>query len=590
MKASTIPLLGVAAAATAYASPNHGPAAAHTRIQVPLSLPTRPLVKDVYGYSVEPVWLDSYLETDLFSNLMGVIAQVAGKPPPIRVGGNTADQTYLHPDQAEPSFSEPNATAAVNFNISGAWYGTWADYFPDGTDLIYTLNFRDNRTAWANALAQAEAVHRALGPKLRMFELGNEIDHFINKGWRDETWGVHSYIDQWRNLTQQIVASDWYQDAAAASEEGAPKFQAAVFADPPWVPDQHDEIDDMDIVNLTRAELADDPLIETYCVHMYPQSTCDTERWYRMRLDLLSDHSVLWRNVSQYVPQVAAADEAGAHLVMGETNSASCSGHSGISDTFGAALWAVDYVLLSASIGMRQVYFHLGAQSEYSAFTPLPYELKGESLEPGIRAPWYAHYFLAHVVSGDDSDGELSVAQLPGANASDLSGFGIWGSDSSLRKLVLLDMGVWNASSGLSNPSTLSASDSASRSNGTRPSRRFEIQVPWANGTAVEALRLSAPGTNAKSAVDVSGVTFDAKDGGSVIGEPEWEAFKVVSGTVSFEVPRAGGILLQVGSAVGGGGDGGGDGETPPVAGAGRSVVLAKWVVLAAVLAPVLML
>ncbi|KAG4217930.1 hypothetical protein PC116_g33590, partial [Phytophthora cactorum] len=54
---------------------------------------------------------------------------------------------------------------------------------------------------------------------------------------------------------------------------------------------------------------------------------------------------------------------------MGETNSVSCSGKSGISDTFGAALWGVDYVLLGASIGIRKTYFHLGAQSEYSAFT-----------------------------------------------------------------------------------------------------------------------------------------------------------------------------------------------------------------------------
>ncbi|KAG9665286.1 hypothetical protein KCU64_g50, partial [Aureobasidium melanogenum] len=62
--------------------------------------------------------------------------------------------------------------------------------------------------------------------------------------------------------------------------------------------------------------------------------------------------------------QHAAADKAGIPLVFGETNSASCSGRSGISDTFGAALWSVDYVLLAASIGMPKVYFHPGANAE----------------------------------------------------------------------------------------------------------------------------------------------------------------------------------------------------------------------------------
>lgn len=166
------------------------------------------------------------------------------------------------------------------------------------------------------------------------------------------------------------MTADWYTGAASTP----PKFQAASFADPPWVPDQQDEIDDFDIINLTAGGLVDreHKVIDTYTVHLYPQSTCDTERWLRMRLDLLSNHTTLWLNVSQYVPQVAAADAANTTLVFGETNSVSCSGRSGISDTFGAALWSVDYVLLAASIGMPKVYFHLGAQSQYSAFTPEP--------------------------------------------------------------------------------------------------------------------------------------------------------------------------------------------------------------------------
>lgn len=201
-----------------------------------------------------------------------------------------------------------------------------------------------------------------------LLELGNEVDHYIGESWRAPGWDVAQYIEQFNNLTASIMAADWYTAAAAPP----PKFQAASFADPPWVPDQQNELDDFDIINLTARGLVDPAhrVIETYAVHLYPQSTCDTERWLRMRLDLLSNHTALWLNVSQYVPQVAAADAANTSLVFGETNSVSCSGRSGISDTFGAALWSADYVLLAASIGMPQVYFHLGAQSQYSAFTP----------------------------------------------------------------------------------------------------------------------------------------------------------------------------------------------------------------------------
>ncbi|KAI0541911.1 glycoside hydrolase superfamily [Xylaria digitata] len=545
-------------------------------ISVPSNLSTRVLVPDVYGYSIEPVWLDSYLNTSLASTLLGNIANVIGKAAPIRVGGNTADQTYLYPSSPLPltgndSAAIPDPLHAHSFNITPRWFDTWATYFPNGTELLFTLNLKDNSSSWANAVAEAEAAHAGLENSLVGFELGNEIDHFINKGWRDASWSVKTYIEQFRNLTGQITGSDWYQ-ALDSSGKKTPTFQAAVFADPPLVPDQQDEIDDFSIANLTAggivSRLEEKDIISSYAVHLYPQSTCDTPRWYRLRLDLLSDHSVLWKNVSQYIPQVAAADAAGAPLVMGETNSASCSGKSGISDTFGAALWAVDYVLTAASIGIRKVYFHLGAQSEYSSFTPLPYTLKNETLAPGIRAGWYAHYFLARVVSGQNrncsgAQTEFRVAALPGANSSSLSGFAVYddakktAGGEGLSKLVFLDMGVWNGTEGLSNPSTLSATDGATFSEGTRPVSTFEVATPWTQGAQVKVVRLAGPGTNAKSNVTVAGTVFDDGTGEPVVGGGEGrqlgdeysEIIQVgAAGVLRFNVQRAEGVLLEVGS------------------------------------------
>ncbi|OMP87733.1 hypothetical protein BK809_0007821 [Diplodia seriata] len=524
-----------------------------SNVSVPSDLSTRVLLPDAYGYSMEPVWVEDYLKSDLATNLMAAIADVTGKPAPFRIGGNTADQTYLHPDLNVTSISIPTPATAQYFNISPAWYDTWAVYFPAGTDLIYTLNLHVNASAWANALAEAEAVHAALGDKLTLFELGNEIDHFISKGWRAEGWDVAQYSEQWRNITDQILATDWYQ-----ADPTPPKFQAAVFADPPWVPDQQDELDDFDIVNLTAGAggLVDPDLISSYAVHLYPQSTCDTERWYRMRLDLLSNHTTLWLNVSQYAPQVAAADAAGAPLVLGETNSISCSGRSGISDTFGAALWGVDYVLLAASIGVEKTYFHLGAQSEYSGFVPVPYAYKNESLRAGIRPGFYAHYFLAHVLARPEGR-NLSIAALPEANSSDFSGYAVYGDGggdggdgeegtTALQKLVFLDMGVWNGTRGLANPSTLSATDGTQFSNGTRPTRLLGAQTEWDEGAEVSVVRLSAPGTNAKSEVTVGGAAFDAGTGAKV-GDVRAETVTVgEGGVVSLELVQAEAVLLEL--------------------------------------------
>ncbi|KAI0113216.1 glycoside hydrolase superfamily [Daldinia grandis] len=543
-------------------------------VDIPSDLATRPLVPDVYGYSIEPVWVNDYISTPLAKNLLNAIAKITGKPPPIRVGGNTADQTYLHDklSTGNDSFAIPTPLTAKQFNITPDWYDSWADYFPEGTDIIYTLNLAVNDSAWSIAVAQAEAVHKSLGKKLVQFELGNEIDHFINKGWRDQTWGVNAYVEQFRNITGQIVSSEWYKAA-----ERKPTFQAGVFADPPWVLDQQDEVDDFSIENLTLVERKEDrDIIGSYATHLYPQSTCDGPRWLRMRLDLLSNHA----NISQYAPQVAAADKAGAPLVMGETNSVSCSGKSGISDTLGAALWSVDYVLLGASIGIRKTYFHLGAQSEYSAFTPKPYALKNETLAAGIRANWYAHYFVARVAATAAADGaELSVAALPGANTTALSGYAVYAGARdrrALSKLVFLDLGVWNGTRGLGNEATLRATDGASFSNGTRPSTAIRVATPWAGGREVRVARLTGPGTNAKSGVAVAGVTFDGRTGEVVRGETggEGEEEEVVrvgeDGVLEVRVRRAEGVLLEV---VDGDGDGdGGGGGNSGAAGKGSAL------------------
>ena len=55
---------------------------------------------------------------------------------------------------------------------------------------------------------------------------------------------------------------------------------------------------------------------------------------------------------------------------MFETNSASCGGFVGISDSFGAALWGLDYAMQMAFANFSASLFHVGGQSVfYNPFT-----------------------------------------------------------------------------------------------------------------------------------------------------------------------------------------------------------------------------
>jgi len=50
---------------------------------------------------------------------------------------------------------------------------------------------------------------------------------------------------------------------------------------------------------------------------------------------------------------------------MFETNTASCGGFVGVSDSFGAALWALDYAMQLAYSNFSGALFHVGGQSVY---------------------------------------------------------------------------------------------------------------------------------------------------------------------------------------------------------------------------------
>ena len=62
---------------------------------------------------------------------------------------------------------------------------------------------------------------------------------------------------------------------------------------------------------------------------------------------------------------------------MFETNSASCGGFPGISDSFGAALWGLDYGMQMAYSNFSGALFHVGGQNVfYNPFTRMPFRLE----------------------------------------------------------------------------------------------------------------------------------------------------------------------------------------------------------------------
>lgn len=532
------------------------------RLTVPSSDDARTLRSDLIGYSIEPTAVTDFTSNSLSNNLLNVIKQASnGQTAPIRVGGTTADEYVVVPSVHNSKHSSTTGTTDENLQtfVDPQWFDLWTNYFTKDTDLIFTLNFRNTTDRWAVARQEAVLMLKALAKNgnLKRLEFGNEVDHYISKKWRSASWGVQEYIEQWRDLHKEIKELPEFQQY----KPSPPLFQAAVFADPPQVPDQQDEIDDFSIVNLTKAGFKNEGDISSYAVHLYPESNCDAVRKARLSLDLLVDHSTIYKNLSQYIDQEQAArEQGGAPLILGETNSVSCSGKSGISDVFGSALWMVDYSLTAASIGLEQVFYHLGNKSPYSAWVPLPFNTSaGEQVQSGVRANFYSHWFLAHVVSGSSqiASEALSVKALSNSSSSDFSAFAIYangtgknhhghGRVDTLSKVVLVDLGHWNSTQGTHNPATEFSTDSHSSSPGKRPVRNVQLTTSLKQGSKLEVLRMQGPGINAKSLVTVAGQTVSSENG-SVQGQKKVESITVgKNGEVDLSMQQAEAVLLSL--------------------------------------------
>ena len=76
-------------------------------------------------------------------------------------------------------------------------------------------------------------------------------------------------------------------------------------------------------------------------------------------------HSAAVNLVQPYLNSTSIAQQFGKPFYMFETNTASCGGFAGISDTYGAALWAIDYGMQLAYGNFTHGLLHTGGQNSF---------------------------------------------------------------------------------------------------------------------------------------------------------------------------------------------------------------------------------
>jgi hypothetical protein len=312
--------------------------------------PTIP--RDYVGLSYEAA---QFANPDFFSAAnTTLIALFKGLSPDgvLRIGGGSSEFTrYSETDAAGPPpfevFGPDTSKTVKHGTVTTARALRNLRGFLDaaGWTCIWGLNF--GQGSQENAMAEAVAVHRILGSRLLLLQIGNEPDSFRNH-YRPATWTPTDYLREWNGFHTAIAAAVPGVRFAGPDISNKLDYLTAFAAEAPRHPD---------VVMLTGHYYAMGPAGRpeaTIAQLMEPDPSTTT-----MRMDR--------------VPVVQAAVQAsGLPFRISEGNSCWNGGQPGVSDTLASALWCADKMLRFAQFGWIGVNWHGGGNGLYSPIVGAP--------------------------------------------------------------------------------------------------------------------------------------------------------------------------------------------------------------------------
>jgi hypothetical protein len=323
-------------------------------VSVYATRPAAVIAHDFLGLSLETPALASTAMTSGAAVLANLLRELG--PGILRVSGDSVDHTqWLTP--AAPLLPWSAATIGP-----GDLERLAALMRASGWRLILGLNL--GHLLMPSLVEEARAASSQLGPSLAGLAIGNEPDIFTRVApqpfrallgrspLRARGWGLHQYLAE----------STSVRAALAAAGVSAPIYGPET-ATGRW---------------LKVYGAAEHAGLAALTPHLYPLIRCQGGRLLAhgpAAASLLS-HRVATLEARQIAGFMQAARASGVPLRVDETNSVACGGQPHASDTFAAALWALDYSLIAASHGVAGLNFHGGLG---------PCAVGG-----GILSPWYS--------------------------------------------------------------------------------------------------------------------------------------------------------------------------------------------------------
>ncbi|WWD17633.1 hypothetical protein CI109_102074 [Kwoniella shandongensis] len=305
-----------------------------------------------------------------FLNYMANIQTRAGAGPLIRVGGNSQEDSTIFTDGLEDNavLDKIKVSAGVTdtpvINYSPELFYLMANVTSlVGAEWFFGLAFNESTvdTPTGNVPIAATYAQQILGSSLRGLSVGNEPDLYVDHNKRAAGYGVTDYVSEFNKMTQSVLSDGSLSNSVAFL---GPSVCCDVIGF---------EMDD--VLNAGWLTANVDHLAAVAVQH-YPTNNCQINGNVIQAQDIFADflnHTSAQSLVSPYLGNAATVQAAGKEMIMLETNTASCGGFPGLSDSFGAAMWMTDYALQMAYGNFSAALMHVGGQNVYyNPFTPPP--------------------------------------------------------------------------------------------------------------------------------------------------------------------------------------------------------------------------
>jgi autotransporter-associated beta strand protein len=288
------------------------------------------------GLSYEKNELVGNLFTSSDTSLISMFSQIA--PGVLRVGGNSVNTTCWGGISNQTPITAAEVSAFAGF----------VKALPTNWHVIYGINMSVNSPT--NCAAEAAYVANALGPSLLGFEIGNEPDLYYENGIRSNSYTFANFVAQWQTFAAAITnaipgwaitngGDGWTLTGPASA--GNTQGYTVPFAG-----------DEAGIISL----------LTQHYYRANGQSPSSTIQF------LLQPDPNLPGTVSNLVKAATAANMP-LGFRMGECGSYYNGGAPNVSDAYGSALWALDFMFILAENGCQGLNFHGGGDG--TGYTPI---------------------------------------------------------------------------------------------------------------------------------------------------------------------------------------------------------------------------